>query len=340
MSGWPGRHPVITAAANGTPTIPQVNRLSVVVPFFDVVRYAPQTLHSLAANVDPRIQFVLVDDASTDGTTDVLAEAVTWLSGATVVTLPHNRGLSAARNAGLDAADGNYLTFLDGDDAVTAGYFPALLDSIVRLRCDFIRTDHVQTFGSERTLHRVAYGPRNTVADPRTGIGPAGRRSAVDSPNAWSGAYHRDLLDSGLLRFDEDLRTCEDRPWIWRLHLQADSFAVVGLHGVRYRREVSSSLTQLADERQLDFLPAFGKIISAVRHDRDASWLLPKAVRSLCAMICHHLSRREFYPAPLASELTQRCSQTLIRLGPELDEPLAGLDPFRGRTIRTLLAAA
>jgi hypothetical protein len=54
-------------------------------------------------------------------------------------------------------------------------------------------------------------------------------------------------LDEGLLRFDEDLRTCEDRPWIWGLHLQARTFALVGLRGVRYRRNVSASLTQLAD---------------------------------------------------------------------------------------------
>jgi hypothetical protein len=189
-------------------------------------------------------------------------------------------------------------------------------------------------------IHRVAHGPRNTVGDPRSGIGPAGRRSSVDSPNAWSGAYSRELLDAGWLRFDEDLRTCEDRPWVWRLHLNAESFAVVGLHGVRYRRAVSSSLTQLADERQLDFLPAFGKIINAVRHDREASIILPKAIRSLCAMVCHHLSRLDQYPPALAVELNRRCGRMLQELGPELDEPLAGLDPLRRRTIHTVLAAA
>jgi glycosyltransferase involved in cell wall biosynthesis len=313
--------------------------LSVVVPFFNVAQYAPQTMASLTRNVDARVQFVLVDDASTDGTRDLLADAVESVSGAMLVCLPRNRGLSAARNVGLDAAEGDYVSFLDGDDVAAPGYFAALLDSITRLRCDFVRTDHVQVHGRSRVLHRVAYGPRNTVADPRTGIGSAGHRNAVDSPNAWSGAYRRELADSGLLRFDEDLRTCEDRPWIWRLHLNARSFAVVGLHGVRYRRAVTSSLTQLADERQLDFLLAFDKILNGVRQDEDGAALLPKAVRSLCAMVCHHLSRLDCYPPPLAAELTRRCSQALCSLGTELDEPLAGLDPTRRETIHALLAA-
>ena len=310
-----------------------------VVPFFDVAAYAPQTLNSLARNADPRIEFVLVDDASTDGTSEILADAAGWLPQARVVSQPRNRGLSAARNTGMDASEGDYLTFLDGDDVAAPGYFTDLLESISRLGCQFVRTDHVQVYGRSRVVHRVAHGPRNIVADPRTGIGPAGRRSSVDSPNAWSGAYSRELLDSGLLRFDEDLRTCEDRPWAWRLHLYAASFAVVGLHGVRYRRAVSSSLTQLADERQLDFLPAFGKIIDAVRADRDSSLFLPKAIRSLCAMVCHHLGRLEHYPPPLAAELKRRCRDMLRGLGSDLDQPLAGLDPVRSKTIRTLLAA-
>ncbi len=309
-----------------------------VVPFYDVATYAPQTLHSLARNTDPRIEFVLVDDASTDGTTDILADAERWLPNARVVSLPRNGGLSAARNAGLDASEGEYLTFLDGDDVAAPGYFSDLLDSITRLGCQFVRTDHVQVNGRDRVIRRVAHGPRNTVADPRSGIGPAGRRSSVDSPNAWSGAYSRELLDSGLLRFDEDLRTCEDRPWIWRLHLHGASFAVVGLHGVRYRRAVALSLTQLVDERQFDFLPAFGKIIADVRADRDAALWLPKAVRSLCAMVCHHLGRLEHYPAPLAAELKRRCRGALRELGADLEPSLAGLDPARRQTIRTLLA--
>jgi hypothetical protein len=232
------------------------------------------------------------------------------------------------------------VTFLDGDDVVVPGYFPTLADAIDALGCDFVRTDHVQVRGRERQLRRIAHSPRGVVCPPRSGIGRAGRQSSIDAPHAWAGAYHRRLVDAGLVDFDEDLRTCEDRPWIWRLHLYAQSFAVLGLRGVRYRREVSDSLTQLNDERQFDFIPAFERIIAMVRADRDAAGLLPKAVQSYCAIVCHHLTQLDRYPRPLRRRLRSLSARSLAGLpAAEVSAASATLDPIRARTITRLLAA-
>ena len=65
-----------------------------------------------------------------------------------------------------------------------------------------------------------------------------------------------------MLHFTDGLRTAEDRPWIWRLHREAESFAAVGLLGVFYRRGVATSLTQIGDVRQLDFIRAFDQVIA------------------------------------------------------------------------------
>lgn len=318
-----------------------MTQLSVIVPFHNVAPYADQTLRSLERNAAPGIEFILVDDASTDETPAILAEGADRLPGAQVVTQPVKRGVSAARNVGLDSARGRYLTFLDGDDVVAPGYLSQLLAAIERLQCDFVRTDHVQVRGRERSIRRIAYGPRGVVASPRRGIGPAGRQSSVDAPNVWAGINDRRLLDSGLLYFDETLRTCEDRAWIWRLHLEAESFAVVGLLGVRYRREVTASLTQIVDERQFDFIPAFEGIVARVRADPEADRFMPKAIRSLCAMSCHHLDQLDRYPPAMAVELKRRIAAALGRLpGSELDPVVARLGPERSATIKTLLAAA
>ena len=73
-----------------------------------------------------------------------------------------------------------------------------------------------------------------------------------------------------------------------RLHREAESFAVVSLLGVFYRRGVASSLTQIGDVRQLDFIRAFDQVIEETAQDPDADRLLPKAVRTYCAIIAHH----------------------------------------------------
>ena len=315
-------------------------RLSVIVPFYDVAPYVTQTLRSLSRNVFDGVEFLLVDDGSTDATAEILAGAAARLPGARVLTHPDNRGLSAARNTGLRAAGGDYLTFLDGDDFVAAGYYPQLLATIERLGCDMVRTDHVQVHGRTRTVRRVCFGPRGVVANPRDGIGPANRVTSVDAPNAWSGIYHRRMLESGLLSFDESLTTSEDRPWAWQIHLGAASFAVVDLLGVFYRRGVATSLTQLADERQFAFIAAFDAVIALVAADREADRFMPKAVRTYCAMVVHHLRRSDSYPDHLRPALVGLCRDALRRLPVEvLTETLRTLDPDRRTRLDAVLAA-
>ena len=315
--------------------------LSVVVPCYNVAEHVLATMQSLQRNVDPEIEFLLVDDGSTDATPELLAAKVGEIPRARVVSSPTNRGLSAARNLGLAAAEGEYLTFLDGDDFLAPGYLGELVATIRRLGCDLVRTDHVQVRGRRRTVHRVCHGPRGVVMRPRDAILPVQRPTSVDAPNAWSGIYSRHLLDSGLLAFDESLRTCEDRPWNWRLHLQAESFAVVGLIGVFYRRDVASSLTQLVDERQFDFLVAHDRIVDLVQADPDAARFLPKAIRSYCAIICHHVSRADKYSPALAEELRRRSGAALRRLPADvLDEVTPELGGGRHQILQQLRAAA
>ncbi|PWS43850.1 glycosyl transferase [Streptomyces sp. ZEA17I] len=312
-------------------------KLSVIVPFFNVQTYAPDTLRSLRANIREDFEFILVDDCSTDGTADLLRRAQDDIPGAVVHRHERNGGLATARNTGLDRARGEYLAFLDGDDWVAPGYFAELLARTESLGCDFVRTDHVQVERAHRTVRRVPHGRRGTVTDPRTGILPADRSTSVDYPYAWAGLYHRRLLDRGLLHFTDGLRTAEDRPWIWRLHRQADSFAVLGMLGVFYRRGVTSSLTQIGDVRQLDFIRAFDQVVEETAEDRDADALLPKAVRTYCAIISHHIGSIERFEPAVARQLKSRSSQALGRMPQAvLDEALDSMDVERATLLRRL----
>jgi glycosyltransferase involved in cell wall biosynthesis len=248
-----------------------------------------------------------------------------------------NGGLATARNTGLDAATGEYLTFLDGDDWLAEGYLSELVGALEELGCDFIRTDHVQAKARARSVRRVPVGLRYQVLNPRDAILPATRTTSVDYAYAWAGAYHRRLLDKGLLHFTDGLRTAEDRPWIWRLHREAESFAVVNLLGVFYRRGVTGSLTQIGDVRQLDFIRAFDEVLEGAAADRDAAELLPKAVRTYCAVIAHHLSEIEKFEPPVARQLRVMSAAAIKRMPQELlGDILDTMDLNRSTKLRRL----
>ncbi|MGI5529960.1 glycosyltransferase family 2 protein [Streptomyces syringium] len=312
-------------------------KLSVIVPFFNVQTYAPDTLRSLRANARADFEFILVDDCSTDETPDILRRAERELPGAVLVRHEKNGGLATARNTGLERARGEYIAFLDGDDWLAPGYYEQLLDVIEGLGVEFVRTDHVQCTARARTVHRVPHGRRGVVLSPRDAILPADRSTSVDYAYAWAGIYHRRLLDEGLLHFRHGLRTAEDRPWIWRLHREARTFAVAGLLGVFYRRGVASSLTQIGDVRQLDFLRAFDQVIDETSRDADAEILLPKAVRTYCAIISHHLGSIERFEPAVARTLRSKSAAALRRMPQDLlKDALNSMDDDRAARLRRL----
>jgi glycosyltransferase involved in cell wall biosynthesis len=318
------------------PNVSWVVKLSVIVPFYNVQSFAQDTLRSLRANHRADFEFLLVDDCSTDGTVEILERAERELPGAVLLRHERNGGLATARNTGLDAASGEYVTFLDGDDWLAPGHYRQLLAAAEELGCDFLRTDHVQCTGRHRTLSRVPHGRRGVVTSPREAILPADRSTSVDYAYAWAGIYHRRLLDAGLLHFTDGLRTAEDRPWIWRLHREAASFAVVGLLGVFYRRGVASSLTQIGDVRQLDFLRAFDQVVAETAEDPDAEQLLPKAVRTYCAIISHHLTSGRFEPR-VERTLRAKSAAALRRLpSGVLADALDAMDTHRASRLRRL----
>ncbi|MFD8431995.1 MULTISPECIES: glycosyltransferase family 2 protein [Streptomyces] len=312
-------------------------KLSVVVPMHNVESFAESTLRSLANNADPDFEFLLVDDCSTDSTPWWIDR---WADGRTdtrVIRHETNRGIAQARNSGIDAARGDFVTFLDGDDWYGPGYLRELVLRVEELGCDFARTDHVQATGTARVIRRPPAPARDIVMDPRDGIAPPHMETMVDYPFVWAGIYRRHLFDDGGMRFATELRTAEDRLWIWRLHLKASTYASVGLHGVFYRRGVATSLTQIKDSRQLDFIPAYDMLLKELSEDREAERFLPKAVRTYCAMIAFHLGKVDEYESSAAQRLRREARDALHRMPQHvLEETLRTIDRTRSRLLGRL----
>ncbi len=82
-----------------------------VIPLFNREELVAETLESVLAQRTPPKEIIVVDDGSSDGSAHVAKRYPV-----TLIQLPENRGLSAARNAGIDAATGEVVAFVDSDD--------------------------------------------------------------------------------------------------------------------------------------------------------------------------------------------------------------------------------
>lgn len=90
-------------------------RLSVIVPVYNVEKYLRECIDSILTQDIDEMEVILVDDGSTDGS-GAICDEYAEKDGRVTVIHNENGGCSAARNAGLDIAQGKYITFVDSDD--------------------------------------------------------------------------------------------------------------------------------------------------------------------------------------------------------------------------------
>ena len=106
--------------------------ISVIVPIYNTKPYLEECIESiLDQKINVPVEVLLIDDGSTDGCAD-LCDRYAARDARVRVIHQENQGLSAARNAGIDAAKGRYYSFIDSDDVVLPGFLQTLYDACER----------------------------------------------------------------------------------------------------------------------------------------------------------------------------------------------------------------
>lgn len=292
--------------------------LSVLCSFRDADSFLPTLLESVARSDFHDIELILVDDGSVQDSEPIIERYYDRIQQIELIRLAKSMGPATARNRAMDACSGQLIAFVDADDWVGPTYFSQLVTVMNRLGCAFARTDQTRVTGSQRKFSRSPDVRYHRSLDPRSAILPVDRPTMVDFPYTHSGVFHRRLLDEGLLKMPDGLRTAEDRLWIWRLHLWADSYARIPTAEYFYRRGVTTSLTQVGDDRQLDFIPSFKLVLEQFRDDDELLKYEPKAIRQCLAVITHHLRLVERLDPLLRDKLIVGIRELIMMMPPEM----------------------
>jgi CDP-glycerol glycerophosphotransferase len=235
-----------------------VPRISVVVPIYDVEEYLDECLRSLARQTVSDFEAVLVDDGSTDASATVAERFAEQDSRFRLLRRP-NGGLSRARNTGIDAADGEYLAFLDSDDVLPPNAYELLLGSLQRTGSDFA-TGNVHRLTTTGCTQAGYCADAFRRGRERTHV----RRFAplLEDRTAWNKLWRRDFWDGCGLRFP-DGRLHEDIPVVLPAHFQAARVDVIGapVYHYRVRDGGTASITQRRHE-----LRALRDRLAAVEH--------------------------------------------------------------------------
>lgn len=214
--------------------------VSVLVPVYKTEQFLEECLDSLINQTLKDMEIICVNDGSPDNCKSILKRYAEKDSRIVVVN-KENGGLPSARNAGLDAAKGKYVGFVDSDDYVQPDMFERLLQTAEKYNCEIVvcgANIYPLNPAPDEWLKQVL-SPQNKVYksfSPELVFNEPSSR-----PFIWRTFVKRDLIERNNIRLQEDISVGEDNAFQFRLYPLAKGVALISdkLYNYRWYREGS-----------------------------------------------------------------------------------------------------
>ena len=233
--------------------------ISVVIPVYNVEPYLDRCLASLAAQTYRRIELIVIDDASADGSGGICDRWAAKEPRLQVVHLPVNGGLSAARNEGVRRATGEYLAFVDSDDQVEPELLERLYRSLTETGAD------ISICGTEGM--KLREGTAGLLSPAEAAVCLAGRGPFLWT--VWGKLYPAQLVRE--LPFEKRALCCEDLLFFYQVLKRVRSIAFLPDRLYRYTTRAGSMVNSGIDEKRCTVLTVLDEIC------RDAAAAFPQA---------------------------------------------------------------
>ncbi|MDR1653692.1 MAG: glycosyltransferase [Prevotellaceae bacterium] len=204
--------------------------ISVVVPCYNGEQYIEKCLENLLSQSCKSLEIIVIDDGSKDNSAAIARRFPVKLIS------QENRGLSAARNAGMDCATGDYIHFFDVDDRINNTFFENLLAAIVQTDADIACSGMINEPAprKNRIYNKTELLTDITAKLEKTNVGRWGY--------VWRYLFKLDFLKKHALRFEQG-RFIEDLPFTLPAVFFAEKLVLVPGAVYFYRLQQNSIMT-------------------------------------------------------------------------------------------------
>lgn len=173
-------------------------KFSIIVPVYNTEKYIDECIESIIEQSYSNFELIIVNDGSTDRSLDKI-ENWSKIDDRIIIINQKNNGVSAARNAGLKIANGEWIAFIDSDDYVCKDYLRILYSVIEKEKAD-----------------GVAYSLSNN--NVKVSINILNKSNAINACISnkmlggypWNKLFKKEIIRQYNLRFEEDIDICED----------------------------------------------------------------------------------------------------------------------------------
>ncbi len=261
--------------------------VSVIVPVYNVEPFLEKCIGSVLAQTMPDFELILVDDGSTDSSGKICDEYLLKDSRIKVIHKP-NGGLSSARNAGLDIAQGKYIYFLDSDDYIN----PVLLEKTISVmeekQCDWLGFGMIKENPKGEQIEKIGFKPKELKI--------ASEKERMQfllqyflnyrmGWEAWNHVFRKDIITEHNLRFVSEREIfSEDLLFSFMYWLYAESCIILPEMYYHYIQRTDSLMGQ---SKSINILPKIHKLCVEAYNAVSASGL--QTVKDNFEIIYFHL---------------------------------------------------
>ena len=275
-----------------------MKKISILVPIYNAEQWLKTCVDSILAQTFFDYELFLVNDGSTDGSGSI-CDAYAVQDRRVKVIHQNNKGVSSARNLGLDEATGEYLCFIDADDYVHPEYLSYLLGLIEKYGCDVVQCRHLRSEQFDPALFGVEVDDIVVYTGQQMQWGLCGRNGTRSM--LWGKLFKRGLFCD--VRFPVGM-IHEDEAAMHRVLSNAHRMAFTTSKFYYYRTTQDSIMNKPFSVKRLDAVPILKE---RMEFYRERSWnMLAYATAQRCCVDIITLYRKvAALPGDTSLERTQ-----------------------------------
>lgn len=236
-------------------------QVSVIIPVYNCGEYLDKCLSSVMAQAYQNLDVIVINDGSTDNSGEIIRKYADRYANVSVME-QENRGVSAARNKGVENAVGEYLLFLDGDDYIGENYVKALVEAAQANVSDLVICGCTMVDTEGKVIQELI---------PETYKREEQEEWAYRLASACSHLYRRKMWTDAGIRFAEGVRG-EDLPITLFFNYCCTSIVAIPEKGYYYVQHQDSAMGNFRGLQSFQLpMKAIGEVLERLTHIKQSN---------------------------------------------------------------------
>lgn len=289
--------------------------ISIIVPIYNAQKYLSPCLKSIIEQTYTNIEIILIDDGSVDESGEI-CDVFARNDGRIKVIHSENRGVSAARNVGLEISLGEFITFVDSDDTVEKDFIKELYetfeDGVDMTVCAFNDCDKDGSIKTvcKATQNGITLNQEDAIKEMLLG--------RIFAGHCWNKMFKKNIL--GELRFRDDIAIYEDLLFVGEYLLRSNNVKTCNRPLYNYFERADSALHKKMSQSRLSALSALDTISFALnknygeKFNKLIAYGKERWAIDCYSLLCYDKENRAKYEPILRKVLKEnKCNEFILK---------------------------